>query len=207
MSQDQTASDPVYVPVSTTGFGPPSPVPPPPPSSGVAKLIVPVAIGGAVALTLGVYGRLHEPTFVAVNLAGFSGPLAAKAWLTTGAAFFAVVQLVTALAMYGKLGITAPAWSGTVHRWSGRIAFLLAVPVAIHCLYAVGFSTAEPRVLVHSLLGCFFFGAFTVKMLVLTRKGVPGWALPLLGGLVFTGLVGLWLTSSLWFFTNVGVTF
>jgi hypothetical protein len=208
MSADFASTDPAYQPVSPSGTETSAPPPPPsaaPASSGATKLIIPVAIGGAVALALGAYGRLHEPTAIAVNLAGFSGPLAAKAWMTTGAAFFAIVQLVTALAMYGKLGIQAPSWSGTVHRWSGRLAFLLAVPVAIHCLYAVGFQSASPRVLVHSLLGCFFFGAFTVKMLVLTRKGMPGWALPLLGGLVFTALVGLWLTSSLWFFTTLGV--
>lgn len=179
---------------------------PSPAARGTATLLVPVAIGAAVAVALGAYGRLHEPTGIAVNLAGFSGPLAAKSWLTTGAAFFAAVQLVSALAMYGKLGIAAPQWTGTLHRWSGRIAFLLAVPVAIHCLYAVGFASAEPRTLTHSLLGCFFFGAFTVKMLSLSRKGTPGWALPLLGGLAFTALVGLWLTSSLWFFTTFGPT-
>lgn len=207
MSAQFASSDPAYQPVPPASQGAPPPPPQAAPPSGAAKLIIPVAIGGAVAVVLGVYGRLHEPTSIAVNLAGFSGPLAAKSWMTTGAAFFAIVQLVTALAMYGKLGIAAPAWTGTLHRWSGRIAFLLAVPVVIHCLYAVGFSSATPRTLVHSLLGCFFFGAFTVKMLVLSRKGVPGWALPLLGGLVFTGLVGLWLTSSLWFFTTIGVTF
>jgi hypothetical protein len=81
------------------------------------------------------------------------------------------------------------------------------VPVAVHCLYALGFESASPRVLVHSLLGCFFFGAFTAKMLLLTRKGLPGWALPVFGGLVFTALAGLWLTSALWFFTNLGVHF
>jgi hypothetical protein len=62
-------------------------------------------------------------------------------------------------------------------------------------------------VLVHSLLGCFFFGAFTAKMLLLTKKELPGWVLPVIGGGVFTGLVGLWMTSSLWFFTTFGVIF
>ena len=84
---------------------------------------------------------------------------------------------------------------------------MLTIPVVVHCLYAAGFQAYSPRILVHSLLGCFFFGAFTVKMLVLSRKGMPNWALPLFGGLVFSALVGLWLTSSLWFFTTVGVTF
>jgi hypothetical protein len=178
-----------------------------PRGSGTAKLFVPLLIGAAVALTLGVYGRLHRPTGIAVNIAGFSSPVTVKVWLATGAALFAVAQLVSALAMYGKLPVRAPSWIGTLHRWSGRIAFLLAVPVAIHCLYALGFQTYSARVLVHSLLGCVFFGAFTVKMLSLPKRGLPGWALPLLGGLVFAALMGLWLSSALWFFTTTGIKF
>lgn len=178
-----------------------------PTSSGAAKLLIPFGIGAAVALTLGVYGNVHTPTGIAVNIAGFSGPLTVKVWLASGAFVLALVQLVSALAMYGKLGFSAPSWVSALHRWSGRAAFLLAVPVAIHCLYAVGFSSLDARALTHSLLGCFFFGAFTVKMLILPKRGIPGWALPLLGGLVFTSLVGLWLTSSLWFFTTTGVKF
>jgi hypothetical protein len=77
----------------------------------------------------------------------------------------------------------------------------------MHCLYALGFEAYEPRVLVHSLLGCLFYGAFTVKMLALPRKGLPGWTLPVFGGVVFTALVGLWLTSALWFFTTSGIRF
>ena len=55
----------------------------------------------------------------------------------------------------------------TVHRWSGRIAILLTVPVIIHCVYALGFQTYSARVLAHSVLGCFFYGAFVAKMLSL----------------------------------------
>jgi len=118
----------------------------------------------------------------------------------------AFVQLGSALVMFGKVpGIATPSWIGTLHRWSGRVAFLLTVPVAVHCLYAVGFQSFDARVLIHSLLGCLFFGAFTVKMLILPKRGMPGWLLPLVGGVVFTVLVGLWLTSALWFFTTVGV--
>jgi Family of unknown function (DUF6529) len=175
---------------------------------GPAKLVVPALVGAAVAVTLGVYGRLHEPTGIAVNVAGFSSPQTVKVWLATASLVLAVVQLLSALAMYGRLpGVTAPGWTGTLHRASGRIAFLLAVPVAAHCLYALGFQTYDTRVLVHSILGCVFFGAFTVKMLVLTKRGLAGWVLPLFGGVVFAGLVLLWLTSSLWFFTTVGVVF
>ena len=61
--------------------------------------------------------------------------------------------------------------------------------------------------MVHSLLGCFFYGVFTAKMLALPKRGRPGWTLPVLGGLAFTALVGLWLTSSFWFFTTIGFKF
>lgn len=175
--------------------------------TGSAALIAVLLAGSAVAVMIGVYGRLHSPTGVAINIAGFSGPQEVKAWLGTVAFALALVQLVSALAMYGKLPVRAPAWTGTVHRWSGRIAFLAAVPVAVHCLYALGFQAFDTRVLVHSLVGCLFFGAFTVKMLALSRPGLPGWLLPVFGGLVFTGLTLLWLTSSLWFFTTFGVRF
>ena len=161
--------------------------------------------GSAVSVVLGVFGRVHSPTGVAVDIAGFSGPLEVKVWLASLAAGLAVVQLVSALAMYGKLPVRAPRWTGPLHRWSGRLAFLATVPVAMHCLYALGFQSYDTRVLVHSITGCLFFGAFTVKMLSLSRSGLPDRLLPVAGALVFTGLTVLWLTSSLWFFTTVGV--
>ncbi len=176
-----------------------------PADRSIAGLLVPTALGIAVAVVLGVYGRVHEPTGVAVNIAGFSGPGYAKAWLATLAVVLAVVQVVSAMVMYGRLRVAAPPWIAVLHRWSGRFAVLATVPVAMHCLYALGFRADEPRVLVHSLLGCLFYGAFVAKMLLLTRRGLPRWALPVIGGAVFTGLVVLWLTSALWLFSARGL--
>ncbi len=173
----------------------------------VAALLVPLVAGAVVSVVLGVYGSLHTPTGVAVNVAGFSSPMSVKAWLATVVVVLAIVQLLSALAMYGKLGRSVPAWVSAVHRWSGRLVFLVSIPVALHCLYALGFQSFDTRVLLHSLLGCFFYGAFVAKMLLLRKDGAPGWSLPVLGGLVFTGLVGLWLSASLWFFTHSGLTF
>jgi hypothetical protein len=174
--------------------------------SGAVKLVVPSLIGALVALTLGVYGHLHNPTGYAINIAGFSSPGAVKSWLATGAFVFALVQVGSALVMYGKIPrVAAPSWIGGLHRWSGRIAFLLAVPVAVHCLYALGFQNYSTRVLVHSLLGCAFFGAFTIKMLILPKSELPSWTLPALGALVFTALTGVWFTSAYWFFSTFGI--
>ena len=175
-------------------------------ASGAAKLVVPSLIGALVALTLGIYGRLHNPTGIAINIAGFSSPGSVKSWLATGATVFAIVQVGSALVLYGKVPrVAAPSWIGGLHRWSGRIAFLLAVPVAIHCLYALGFQQYSTRVLLHSVFGCLFFGAFTVKMLILPKRDLPGWVLPVAGAVVFTLLVVIWLTSAYWFFSTFGI--
>jgi Family of unknown function (DUF6529) len=171
-------------------------------------LLLAAAVGALVAIGLGVYGNLHTATFFSINVGGFSSGVAAKAWLATIAFLLALVQMFSALVMYGRFpAITAPSWIGTLHRWSGRVAVLVTVPVAVHCLYALGFQYDAPRVLAHSLLGCLFYGAFVAKMLLLTRSGAPKWSLPVFGGIVFTALVGLWLTSSVWFFTTSGLTF
>jgi hypothetical protein len=60
-------------------------------------------------------------------------------------------------------------------------------------------------VLVHSLVGCLFYGAYAAKMLGLRLRGLPGWALPVLGGLVLALLALIWLTSALWFFSRSGL--
>jgi Family of unknown function (DUF6529) len=166
-------------------------------------LLAALLTGCAVALALGLYAGLHHPAKYALDVGGFSSPLYAKAWLTTAAAAFAVVQLVTGSRLTRRAA--APAWMAPVHRWSGRIAILLTVPVIVHCVYALGFQTYSVRVLAHSVLGCVFYGAFVAKMLSLVRRDtMPRWVLPVLGGVVFASLIALWATSALWLFATRG---
>jgi hypothetical protein len=187
------------------GPPPPTRLDPIQPDPSARLLVVPALAGCLVALTLGIYGRLHPPTGVAVDIVGFSSPATVKAWLATVAIAFAVVQFGSGLVMYGKVPwIDARPWISVLHRWSGRVAFIVTVVVAVHCLYALGFETFDARVLVHSIAGCLFFGTFTVKMLALTRRGMPAWVLPLLGGLAFALLVLIWFTSAFWFFSILG---
>jgi hypothetical protein len=169
-------------------------------------LVAALLTGCAVALVLGLYAGLHHPAKYALDVGGFSSPLYAKAWLTTAAAAFAVVQLVTGSRLTRRPA--APAWMAPVHRWSGRIAILLTVPVIVHCVYALGFQTYSVRVLAHSVLGCLFYGAFVAKMLSLglvDRRAMPRWLLPVLGGVVALSLIGVWATSALWLFTTKGL--
>jgi hypothetical protein len=66
-----------------------------------------------VSVGLGVYGRTHEPTFYAINLAGFSSGTAAKSWLATGVFVLVVVQLASALVLYSRVpGVAGPWWIG-----------------------------------------------------------------------------------------------
>ena len=177
-----------------------------PPRDRWAKpLAVALAGGCAVALALGLYARLHHPARYALDVAGFSSPLYAKAWLTTAAVVFAVVQVATGWRISRQPTAPAPAWMAAVHRWSGRIAILLTVPVIVHCIYALGFQAYSARVLAHSVLGCLFYGAFVAKMLSLVRRDtMPNWVLAVLGGVVFALLIAVWATSALWLFATQG---
>jgi hypothetical protein len=178
-----------------------------PPRGNFGRVLLALAIGSLVAVALGVYGSVHEPTGEALNLAGFSDGLHAKAWLATVVFALVIVQLLSALAMWGRLpGVRGGGpVSAKLHRWSGRLAVLISLPVAAHCLYALGFQSVDTRVVLHSLLGCFFYGIFICKMIVLSRDDQKPWVIPVIGGLVFTALTGLWLTSAVWFFSNVGI--
>jgi hypothetical protein len=163
-----------------------------------------LAIGAVVAIALGTYGRVHDPTGDTALVAFFSGQIQFKAWLATLAILFAVAQVLSAFRIYGRFGAPAPPWLGEVHRLTGTLAFLCSLPVAYHCLWSIGF-WADPglnRVFVHSVAGCLFYGLFAIKVLAVRSGDRLGWALPLLGGSVFTLLVLIWATSSYWFFTS-----
>ncbi|MGH8938517.1 MAG: DUF6529 family protein, partial [Actinomycetes bacterium] len=123
------------------------------------------AAGAAVSVVLGVYGRVHDPTFEPITTFGLGSMIEMKVWFAIAVGVLALGQLVGALWMYGKLGITAPSWLSTGHRLSGALAVLVSLPVAYHCLWSLGFQTTDTRVLLHSLVGCIVYGAFVAKVI------------------------------------------
>jgi hypothetical protein len=171
---------------------------------GIAMVFL---VGVAVAVSLGVYGRVHTPAGRPVFLLGFSGMLQMKLWLATTALALILVQLASALWMWGRLpgAGTAPGWVAPTHRCSGSVAFVLTLPVAFHCLWSLGFATTDARVLAHSVAGCAFYGAYAAKMLGLRLRGLPARAVPVLGGSVLAVFLLAWLTAALWFFTRPGL--
>ncbi|WP_456789272.1 DUF6529 family protein [Cellulomonas sp. P5_C5] len=164
------------------------------------------AVGLAVAAALAAYAQIHPGEGAALTTLGFSSLLEMKAWLTTAAAALVVVQVLSALAMWGRLpGVSAPpAWAPGLHRWSGTVAFLLTLPVAFHCVWSLGFEDEPARVLVHSVAGCVLYGVFAAKMLALRLRGLPSATVPLLGGLLAAVIVVLWFSSALWYFGQSG---
>jgi Family of unknown function (DUF6529) len=175
-----------------------------PERTGVNRFLLLALAGAAVSVFLGVYANVHDPTGETPYTLWFTGTINLKVWFASAAVVLALVQLLTALRIYGRLSIPkqAPPWLGDFHRLTGTLAFAFTLPVAYHCLWALGYQSGTTRVLVHSLLGCFFYGAFTVKVLTVRSHGLPGWALPVIGGAVFTTLVALWLTSAVWWWAN-----
>ncbi len=164
-------------------------------------------VAAVVALSLGLYAHFHTPSGRQPFTLGFSGILQMKVWLTTAVLAFVLVQLVTALWMWGRLpGVSrTPTWVAHLHRWSGTVAFVVSLPVAFSCIWSLGFQTGSLRVVVHGVAGCAFYGAYAAKMVGLRLRGLPGWALPVLGGTVVALVIVLWLTAALWFFTRTGV--
>jgi len=177
------------------------------PQWGLAILaLVALAVGGVLAA----YALVNPGDRRTLFTLGFSAMLPMKSWLTSAAAALVIVQVLSALAMWGKLpGVTnAPGWVSGLHRWSGTIAFVITVPVAFTCVWSLGFGTYSTRALVHSILGCAFYGVFAAKMLALRMHRLPGWVLPVLGGLLAAVLTGLWFGAAFWYFTSgIGPTF
>jgi len=175
--------------------------------SSRAWLAAPAVAFALVSLTVGLLAKqtLRSPYDTPFFQLFFSDTLHMKVWLATVAVVLALAQLVTAARIYRVLRFPPPGgFYKLVHRWSGRIAILLTVPVAYHCIFLLGFGTYDTRVYVHSLLGSALYGAFIAKVIVVRSKGFPGFALPVAGGVLFSIILCLWLTSALWFFNTVG---
>ena len=162
--------------------------------AGIALL----AIGVAAALY--VAGRLLRPDY-AFSLFG-ADPVPAKSLLASVVLALAGVQVLLALWLYRKLPLAPgpPRPVPVVHRVIGFAMFALTVPVAVHCLIAYGVQLTTPRVAVHSVAGCFFYGAFAAKVLLVHSRRLPGWALPLAGGTLAIVIGVLWYTSALWYY-------
>ncbi len=157
-----------------------------------------------IALALGwVFWPATVPTFSLF----FSDYTHMKIWFANASLALAALQLLWAARIYGLIKFPpSGGFYNALHRWAGRLALLLTLPIAYHCIILVGLYPIDTRVLAHMILGAFFYGVVVAKILIVRRPGMPGWLIPLAGGLLFTLLLGLWLTSVLWFVNYYGLS-
>ena len=172
---------------------------------GGRLVLVAVTAGALLSVLLGVYGKVHTPTGGTILLFGFGGMIQMKVWLALAVGVLALAQLVTALWMYGRLGLAAPPRRGRVAPTRGAHARLVSQPGADHSRRARGFESYTGRVLLHSLAGCLVYGAFVVKVVGLHAAAAPRWLVPVAGGVLFTLLVVTVLTSAVWYLGTQGL--
>jgi hypothetical protein len=170
----------------------------------LARVLVPIGLGMALVGGLYVFGTQHTPNYN-TSLFGQTAAdtLPLKSWLATALLALAAGQLGLALWIYGRLPGIAPGESGiaTTHRALGVIAILVSLPIAYHCAFAYGIQThIDTRIAVHSIAGCFLYGAVVAKLLIVRLDPLGRWILPLAGGTVVVLVAVLWYTSALWYF-------
>ena len=159
-------------------------------------------LGLGLAAAIYVAGRLHQPDY-SFTMFG-PDPVPPKSLLATVALALAGVQVLLAAWIYRKLPLAGspPRPVPVAHRVTGFVFLAVTVPVAVHCLIAYGVQLTSPRVAVHSIAGCFFYGAFTAKVLLVQSRRLPGWALPAAGGTLAVLVGVLWYTSALWYYNG-----
>ncbi|MGE7438876.1 DUF6529 family protein [Kitasatospora sp. NPDC001175] len=168
----------------------------------VLWLLLPVA----VVVGLFWFGRVHTPNYE-TSLFGNRGDDARllKAQMGSALLGLALIQLLLALWIYGRLPAlrAAPHPVHTTHRLIGLTAFLLSLPIARHCITAYGVQFTDTRVALHSLTGCFLYGAFVAKVIVVRHRRWPGWALPLAGGTLVTAIALIWYAAPFWYLNGL----
>jgi uncharacterized protein (DUF697 family) len=171
----------------------------------IARIAVIGLLSTGVIVAIYVAGRVHvvNPAF---SLFGrqYEAARSLKAVLATVALGMAVVQVLLALWMYRKLPLAgrAPRPARPAHRVLGFGLFALTLPIALHCLIAYGVQFTSARVAVHSLAGCFLYGAFVAKVLLVHTRRLPRWVLPVAGGMLAVTVAVLWYSSALWYYNG-----
>ena len=176
------------------------------PSSG-GRLLLAGAVGALVAVSLGIYGNVHDPASDLSITLGLQGHdhdegLARQRGgaVRAGAARLRAVDVRAAAAPAPRRRGSAPCIASRV---GSRSCFSL--PVAYHCLYQLAFQDSTTRVLAHSLLGLRCSTARSPprsSSCARTRcresrcRSRAAWCSPL--------LVAAWLTSGFWFISENG---
>jgi Family of unknown function (DUF6529) len=176
-----------------------------PGSAGRPALAARLAGIGLAAAGVAIALGLHTPdaTSTLFGQTGL-GAVRLKSMLASIALGVAGLQVLLGAWMYRMLPLAGspPRPVRRTHRITGFALFGFTVPIAAHCLITYGVQLTSPRVAVHSLAGCFFYGAFAAKVLLVHSRRLPGWALPAAGGTLAVAAAVLWYTSALWYYNG-----
>ena len=125
-----------------------------------------LAAGTAVALALGAYSVLHEPTRRDFVLYGFESAASWKSALTLVVAVLFVAQAALGFKLAGMLGFRVPTRAGLaeLRRLVATLAVGFSVPVAFHCVWVLGFRSDSSAVTLHSILGCVAYGCVVAAL-------------------------------------------
>jgi Family of unknown function (DUF6529) len=175
--------------------------------AGLSVPLTALLAGSAVALLIGVIGKVREPSLAGTTTLGYDTVIEMKVSVSIVIGLLVVLQLLGALWLYGRLGIAAPSWLGKAHRISGTVALFLSLFVAYHCLVALGLESGTLpdghvvplRTVVHGVVGCAIFGAVVAKIMAVRSRRAPRWFLPVAGGLLVTLFVVVLSTSVVWY--------
>ncbi|HEY8641118.1 MAG TPA: DUF6529 family protein, partial [Solirubrobacterales bacterium] len=172
-------------------------------------LAMPILALAAITVAIYVVGQSITPDYSGTALFGKTATdtLPLKSTLASVVLGLAGFQLLSATWIYGNLprAGSRPGWLPPLHRLAGVTAILVSLPIAYHCMRAYGVQTFDARIAVHSIAGCFVYGAFAAKVTIVRSKRLPGWTLPLAGGLLVTLVAVLWYTSALWYYNDFSV--
>lgn len=158
----------------------------------------------AITVALYFYGRARTPNYYFSLFGQPATALKVKSELATVLLGLAVVQVILALWIYRKLPLAGRPTKAVrrTHRIVGFALFALSVPIAVHCMIAYGVQVYNARVTIHSIAGCFFYGAFVAKVLLVQSRRLPSWALPVAGGILAVVVGLLWYSSALWYYNG-----
>ena len=172
--------------------------------AGRYGLVIVLGVGVAAALYL--IGTQAAPHVTPADYErSLTDVVPLKSWLATGLRAGENEQAGLALWIYGKLPRVDAAERRVVriHRGVGVLAVALSIPIALHCVITYGVHTnLSARVAIHSIAGCFLYGAIVAKLLVIRLGRFPRWVLPVAGGTLVTLVAVLWYTAALWYFNG-----
>jgi hypothetical protein len=192
--------------MSTAGATASGSVPAPSGPGPAVRYALAIGLGVGVAAALYVIGTEVRPHVTPADYErSLTSVVPLKAWLATALLALAVAQVGLALWIFGKLPRVGTAGRGVVkvHRGVGVVAIALSIPIAVHCVSTYGVQTGlSARVAIHSLAGCFLYGAIVAKLMVVRIGRYPRWVLPVAGGAVVTMVAVLWYTAALWYFNS-----